>query len=388
MLHRSGLVRLGGMIRGIMAIDLLTLRARRLLGAIRRHGSVSRATLIRESGLSGTAVFRATEELAAAGLVRAGETVAAGRGQPSASIHILPDAAFALGLSVMTDRADVVLLDLAGAVRGRAEVTLPGMPRDAILDAAAAFGHDRLAAMDIPRDRLKGMGVAVAGYFVGPDRVNPGEELADWALLDLHAAASTRLSLPVAVENMASAAALGEHLLGVGAGYASLCYLNVAAGFGAGIVLDGQLLRGRHGNAGEIAGMFPLSGRTTPNLATLRATLAAHGVATCGIGDMVARFEPDWPGVDAWLAEHVPAFAWACNLLRFALDPEALVLGGRLPRALAHRIVAAVEWPETTLPARRDRRAPATILTVAALDPDLAGPLGAAALIFHATLFG
>ena len=95
----------------------ISARSRIVLTAIRRHGSVSRSVLIHERGLSGTAIFRATEELAAAGLVRAGDSVAAGRGQPSTTIHIEPDAAFALGLSVMTDRADVVLLDLAGAIR-------------------------------------------------------------------------------------------------------------------------------------------------------------------------------------------------------------------------------------------------------------------------------
>ncbi|VXC99802.1 ROK family transcriptional regulator [Sphingomonas sp. 8AM] len=370
-----------------MKVAAISGRGRAVLFAVRRHGRISRSALIRETELSGTAVFRATEELEAAGLVRAGEAVAAGRGQPSATIHIKPDAAFAIGLSVMTDRADAVLLDLAGNVRARREVTLPGMPRDAIIDAAAAFGIETLASLDIDRNRLKGIGIAVAGFFVAPDTVNPGAELDDWALVDLHAAASRRLGLPVAVENIAGAAAIGERLLGVGARYRSFCYLNVAAGFGAGLVVDGTLMRGRHGNAGEVAGLFALAGRTIPNLATLRACLADHGVATTGIADMVSRFDPDWSGVEAWLAEHQPSFSYLLGALRFTLDTEALVLGGRLPRELARRIIAAAEWPEDAWPARRNRRAPATMLDVASLSPDLAGPLGAASLVFHQTLF-
>ncbi|WP_445192604.1 ROK family transcriptional regulator [Sphingomonas sp. Tas61C01] len=365
----------------------ISARSRSVLAAIRRHGSVSRSVLIHERGLSGTAIFRATEELEAAGLVRAGDSVAAGRGQPSTTIHIEPDAAFALGLSVMTDRADVVLLDLAGAIRARCEVTMPGMPRAALLDAAASFGANTLSSIGIAPGRLKGLGIAVAGYFVATDTVNPGEELEDWALVDLHAAASRQLSLPVAVENIASAAVLGERLLGVGSRYASCCYVNVAAGFGAGVIVDGALMRGRHGNAGEIAPLFPLVGRIPPNLQTLRACLADHGVATTGIADMVARFDPAWPGVEAWLAAHQASFSYLFGALRYTLDCEALILGGRLPRVLARRIVEAVDWPEERLPARRGRRAPATVLDVAALEPDLAGPLGAASLVFHRTLF-
>ncbi|KQN36451.1 hypothetical protein ASE97_11865 [Sphingomonas sp. Leaf42] len=365
----------------------VSVRARTVLAAIRRHGSVSRSVLIRETGLSGTAIFRATEELEVAGLVRAGATVAEGRGQPSNIIHIVPDAAFALGLSVMTDRADVALLDLAGCVRARAEITMPGMPRGDLLDAAASFGTGALSSLGIEPDRLNGLGIAVAGFFVAPDMVNPAEELEDWALVDLRADASRRLTMPVVVENIASAAALGERLLGVGSRYASSCYVNVASGFGAGIIVDGVLMRGRHGNAGEIAGLFPMAGRATPNLATLRGCLADHGVSTTGIADMVARFDPAWPGVEAWLTEHQPSFSYLFGVLRRTLDCEALILGGRLPRMLARRIVDAAEWPETTLTDRRATRAPMTLLDVASLEPDLAGPLGAASLVFHRTLF-
>lgn len=360
----------------------LTSRARRVLALVRRQGSLSRSDLIRDTGLSGTAVFRATEELEAAGYLRSGDAIARGRGQPSATMHIVPDAAFSLGLSVMTDRADVVLLDLAGEVRARREVTAPGMERTAILDAVAAF-----AAEQPRRDRIMGIGVAIAGFFTAPGVVNPGAELDDWALIDLEEAAGRRLGLPAMVENLASAAAIGERLLGVGADLASFCYVNVAAGFGAGLVDGGQLVRGRHGNAGEIAGLFHFADRATPNLADLRDMLARHGVACHGISDLVARFDPAWPGVDAWLTERQSAFAWLFQMLRYTLDCEAIVLGGRLPRVLAQRIVDGMTWPELSLPARRGVRAPMTRLMVAALDPELSAPLGAASLVLHRAMF-
>ena len=370
-----------------MKISRLSARARTALSMVRRHGQVSRAVLIRESGLSGTAIFRATEELEAAGLVRAGDAVIAGRGQPSTSIHIVPDAAFSLGVSVMTDRADVVLLDLSGAIRARREVTRPGMSRTEILDAAVRFSDDYFAGTGIDRRRLQGLGVAVAGYFVDPGTVNPAPVLEEWALVDLDSEITRHLAMPVVVENIANAAALGERLLGAGSGYQSSCYINVAAGFGAGIIVDGELMRGRHGNAGEIGGLFLSTGRITPNLDTLLDCLARHGVACEGISDMVARFDPAWPGVEAWLAEHQSSFSYLFGALRFTLDCEAIILGGRLPRVLAKRIVDAIDWPENHWPVRRGRRAPATVTMIAGLDPELSAPLGAAALVFHRTLF-
>ncbi len=360
----------------------LTPRARRVLALVRQRGSLSRSDLIRDTGLSGTAVFRATEELEAAGLLRSGETVAQGRGQPSTTMHIVADAAFSLGLSVMTDRADVVLLDLAGAVRAQRDVTAPGMARPAILDAVAAF-----AAEQPMRDRIVGIGIAIAGFFTAPGIINPGAELDDWALIDLAETVGRSLGVPAMVENIANAAAIGERLLGVGVDHASFCYVNVAAGFGAGIVDDGQLMRGRHGNAGEIAGLFHFAGRTTPNLTDLRDTLARHGVACDSISDLVTRFEPAWSGVDAWLTAQQSSFAWLFQMLRYTLDCEAIVLGGRLPRPLAQRIVEGMIWPEVSLPSRRGVRAPSTQLIVAALDPELSAPLGAASLVLHRAMF-
>ncbi|WP_395245911.1 ROK family protein [Agromyces sp. MMS24-K17] len=73
--------------------------------------------------------------------------------------------------------------------------------------------------------------------------------------LDLGVRISDRLGVDVRVENDVKAAALGaHHLLGIADGIRahSMAYLNLGTGLAAGIVLDGVLLRGGHGVAGEI----------------------------------------------------------------------------------------------------------------------------------------
>jgi glucokinase len=73
--------------------------------------------------------------------------------------------------------------------------------------------------------------------------------------LDLGPMLSEELGVAVRVENDVKAAALGaHHLLGVADGVTahSMAYLNLGTGLAAGIVLDGELLRGGHGVAGEI----------------------------------------------------------------------------------------------------------------------------------------
>jgi predicted NBD/HSP70 family sugar kinase len=62
----------------------------------------------------------------------------------------------------------------------------------------------------------------------------------------------TALDLPVTLENDINLAALGERWQGVARGVADFVFLSVGTGMGAGLVLGGELHRGRNGAAGEI----------------------------------------------------------------------------------------------------------------------------------------
>ncbi|MFQ5578300.1 MAG: ROK family protein [Anaerolineae bacterium] len=57
---------------------------------------------------------------------------------------------------------------------------------------------------------------------------------------------------PVAVDNDANVAALGEHRFGAGQGYQHLLYVTVSTGIGGGWIINGTIYRGATGMAGEI----------------------------------------------------------------------------------------------------------------------------------------
>jgi predicted NBD/HSP70 family sugar kinase len=64
-----------------------------------------------------------------------------------------------------------------------------------------------------------------------------------------------RLKIPTTIENDARAAALGEAMYGAARGSRDLVYVHVGTGVGAGIIMDGQFVRGPSGTAGEIGHM-------------------------------------------------------------------------------------------------------------------------------------
>jgi glucokinase len=102
--------------------------------------------------------------------------------------------------------------------------------------------------------------VYVAGIGVGvPGMTADGRVIAAPALRWLDEPIGKRLTahfgLPVVVENDANLAALGEYRYGAAQGASSLICIAVGTGIGAGIVINGALVRGAHHSAGEIGYM-------------------------------------------------------------------------------------------------------------------------------------
>ena len=129
-----------------------------------------------------------------------------------------------------------------GGEPGRAVETIARLV-ETVRAEAARRGHE-----------VKSLGVGVPGPVdtaagrVG-EHVPHVPELAGRALA---AELAARVGLPAFVDNDVNALALGEWMFGVGRGARSLVVLAPGTGFGAGIVLDGRLVRGAAGFGGEL----------------------------------------------------------------------------------------------------------------------------------------
>ncbi|HET8985194.1 MAG TPA: ROK family protein, partial [Trueperaceae bacterium] len=74
------------------------------------------------------------------------------------------------------------------------------------------------------------------------------------------AAVSSRLGVGVSLENDANAAGYAEHLYGAARGLSSSIFVTISTGIGGGLFLGDRLIRGAHGQAGEIGHMTVLPG--------------------------------------------------------------------------------------------------------------------------------
>ena len=112
-----------------------------------------------------------------------------------------------------------------------------------------------LAAAEERGLRVSGIGVGLPGLVDvenGFMRSMPFAWLTDLGDVPLAALIHERSGHPVFVDNDVNALALGEWMFGLGRGAASLVTVAIGTGMGAGLILDGRLVRGHLHGAGEI----------------------------------------------------------------------------------------------------------------------------------------
>ncbi|WP_081952367.1 ROK family transcriptional regulator [Kitasatospora phosalacinea] len=233
------------------------------LGALLRHvhlgGPTSRADLATRMGLNRSTILALVNDLTAAGLVREELPQVTGRaGRPSLVVRPVATRAHVLALDVGVERLTAALIGLGGVFLDRRECAWsPERPQDPaeVADILAEYADDVLSAAPAGGSCV-GVAVAVRGIVRHPDGLVSLTPNMGWKDVDLAAELSGRLHLdvpvPVLVANEANLGALAEHRRGGGRGSQNLIYLHGEIGIGAGIVVDGELLRGGRGYAGEI----------------------------------------------------------------------------------------------------------------------------------------
>ncbi|MCD0486249.1 ROK family transcriptional regulator [Streptacidiphilus sp. ASG 303] len=224
----------------------------RVLRAVRMAGSLTQAEIARSTGLSAATVSNIVRELKESGTVVVTPTSSGGR--RARSVSLSADAGIVVGVDFGHTHLRVAIGNLAHRVLAE-----ESEPID--VDVSAADGFDRaetlvgrlLAQTGFRTDKVIGVGLGVPGPIdvetgaIGSTAILPG-----WTGVEPGRELSSRLGVPVHVDNDANLGALGELVWGAGRGLSDLAYIKVASGVGAGLVISGQIYRGPGGTAGEI----------------------------------------------------------------------------------------------------------------------------------------
>ncbi|MGW0469233.1 ROK family protein [Streptomyces sp. NPDC003027] len=379
-----------------------------VLRTVHEAGETTRAAVAARVGLTRAAVSSLVEQLLEHGfLVESGKTFSGQAGRPGTVLKAADTGPAGLGVEINVDYVSVCVVDLAGADRIRITHPVDNRANRAdradradrahsaagpveVLERAARIAARALEAAAERRLHPAGVRLALPGL-VSAGTVQQAPNLG-WNRVEadrIFAGALAALrpgqpQLPVASDNEANAAALAELWFGALGAVRSFVHLTGEIGVGGAIVVNGELLRGAHGFAGEIghlpvdadgplcrcgshgcleqyagqsallraAGIAdppttgaPASGTSAAAEAPASGTSAAAEAPASGataVDELVRR-------VDAGEPRAVAAVEGAGRMLGLALtgavnllDPEAVVLGGIYPRLMA-RLAPAVD---------------------------------------------
>ena len=120
-----------------------------------------------------------------------------------------------------------------------------------ILQDIAATVHGKMVENDLTKDMVEGIGIGVPGAVDKDGVVNRAVNLG-WDIVPLAEELGKLSGMKVKVGNDANVAALGENWMGSGKGYNSIVMVTLGTGIGGGIIIDGNILTGANGAAGEI----------------------------------------------------------------------------------------------------------------------------------------
>ena len=365
----------------------LTESESKILGLLFKHRAMTQADISTATGLTQQSASRLCARLSSRGFLRDGERVATGkRGYPSATFMLEPSASYAFGVSLQVECVVASLVDFSGNIVEEVSHNFTSMSAGPVLE----WLNQKIATLcrrhAVSRSKVAGVGVGIAGSHIGDSDeqgFNTPFQLEDWAGISISRRVSEHIGLPVWTDNDGNVAALGECMIGVGRWANSFAYLNLGFGVGGGVILDGELWRGRYGNAGEFAGGLPPNIYPFPNLELLRRILVADGIQLDSINDLVERYDPSWKGISDWIARVRDSLSIIASNATAILDVDVIVLGGRMPRALAERVIEHIELYDQK---RRSVPRP-TAQLVPAEATGHAAALGAAVLPLRHTYF-
>jgi predicted NBD/HSP70 family sugar kinase len=232
---------------------------RSILTMLRTQGSASRADMARRLSVTPATITRLIAELTRRGLVREVQgSLQNGTprepGRPGVSITLNPDGAFFLGVEIGVGILRFSLLDLTASVVASSETVVDRKITPAQAVKAIAGHLAKLERKTRFRGKIRCAGVTVPGLVTAEGFV-VYLPILGWKNINLLEMLGKSIRLPCLVENNANAAAFGS--VYAQPSLPSICtiFLKLGTGCGGAAIINGRLLRGATGTAGELGHM-------------------------------------------------------------------------------------------------------------------------------------
>ena len=229
-----------------------------ILNLVREHQPISRADLARQMRVGRGMVTSLINELLSEGAIYQGAAVDAPRGRRPKMLFVRTHDRLVVSIDVRFSLTYIALTDFSGTPV--AVETFDTIVDPAELVAELGRRIKRLVKAHKAAGECQGIGLVVPGMVDHPSgRVLNAPQLG-WKNVDIRDALAKAARLPVQIENAPIACALAHMWLGKTGVHMprDFVYVTVSDGVGAGVVVNGEVVRGHGNTAGEF-GHVPLS---------------------------------------------------------------------------------------------------------------------------------
>lgn len=351
-----------------------------VLRAVHEAGEATRAGVAARSGLTRATVSSLTEQLLEQGLLsESGRTFNGHAGRPGTVLKVAHTGPAGLGVEINIDYTTVCVVDLADTDRVRLTEHLDNrdVPPSVVITRAARIAARALEAAAQQDLVPVGAHLALPGLVAGGTvRQAPNLGWNRVAAEGLFAQALAPLNpmsrpVPVSSGNEANMAALAELWFGSLEKMRSFIYLTGEIGVGGALVIDGELMAGAHGFAGEIGhlaidengprcrcGSRGCLEQYAGQAALLRSAGIDESAGLAGVALLARRAEDGDSTALRALSEAGHRLGVALSGAVNLLDPDGVVLGGNyrtlvpwladpIARSLSRRVVSGLWGPGT-----------------------------------------
>ena len=241
------------MLKKVDALQMSRLNKREVLQLIKKEGVISRTDIGNITGLTAPTVSRIVEQLVSqeklVEYIGMGESSG---GRPPVMLQFNGKANYVIGIDLGATFIRGVLSDFE--TNFLSEIHIPTARNEgfeAIMDQIADLVHKLLSRKGFDSSQVRGIGIAIAGLINKKNGIVDYSPDFGWRNVNVKESLSKRISIPFIFDNSSRLMALGEHEYGVGRKYDNIVVLNLGYGIAAGIIVEGILLRGSVGYAGE-----------------------------------------------------------------------------------------------------------------------------------------
>ena len=233
--------------------DIRRLNAVSVLNQLRRNGALSRGNIASRLGLTRATVSNIVSDLIDRDLITETEYVEGAIGRPGLLLQLNANWGCMIAVEIDLDSISVVLANMGMEFIWREDhpLSADSSTEEALLLASSLVEQAVLRGSD---KGLNCFGICVA--WAGLVNRELGElaygPISRWEHVPLKHDWEERFKVPVYLENEAHVAAIGAHHVGEAQGVDNLIYLSLGVGLAAGVFVDGVLIRGKQGYAGQV----------------------------------------------------------------------------------------------------------------------------------------